>query len=727
MPGTSFSAGSWSGYDEQSWTNPDSAQTDHLGIINIANLSSDLKSNVQSDGADLRITKGDGTTELPIDVIDWSYNAGSPTGHIVFKWTGTLAASGTQNVRVYAGYTGGTATAYDASETYGSDNAYDSSDKGYWPLSGTGDRTSNGNTLTAGGGVTVGGATGKVGGATEHDGNDDYLDAGNDSSLDNIFDGGGTVEAWIKPDSGGGGGQGRIYAKTGASNFNMFFVSDESGSDLALSFFMGFSTTNGRWDTTSRVLTEGVWNHVAVVYDADSASNDPILYVNGSSVSITESSTPSGTRDSDASVALRIGNSAQISTREFDGVIDELRYSSSARSADNIASRYAQTNDNATFWGTWAWTSTPTIGHGGSTECYNNLFGLASHSDDANFLSHLPLQETTGTTADDDSDNGYDGTYNAFGANPATTTGPNSYLTSGIDFDGSSESVSLDIDSLVAGGGARTYSLWGKTPATFDTAAADVVFQVGDGGSPGEAFQAQWEDAAFSLAFNGCRLITPKSVLSTETWYHVTVVIPDSDSSNAKIYIDGVDQTLSLEAGGHLTIDTPLSAGDYYLARNVAGNYLPGALASWKTNDRAFSASEVAQDYDGPEPENTATPTISGTETEDETLTCSSGTWALPSPFASGSNGTITYSYQWTRSDDNSGTNEANISGATNSTYTLVTADVGKYLRCYVRATNDGGYDAAEDTATAFTGAIAAAGVGSPWYYYQQQAILAGV
>ena len=70
-------------------------------------------------------------------------------------------------------------------------------------------------------------------------------------------------------------------------------------------------------------------------------------------------------------------------------------------------------------------------------------------------------------------------------------------------------------------------------------------------------------------------------------------------------------------------------------------------------------------------PVNTVAPAITGTAQEGQTLTCSTGTW-------SGSN---TYTYQWKR-------NGSNIGSATNSIYTLVTADVGTSIKCTVTATN---------------------------------------
>lgn len=82
-----------------------------------------------------------------------------------------------------------------------------------------------------------------------------------------------------------------------------------------------------------------------------------------------------------------------------------------------------------------------------------------------------------------------------------------------------------------------------------------------------------------------------------------------------------------------------------------------------------------ATDIDGGNaPINTVAPALSGTAQEGQTLTCSTGTWS----------GSPTYAYQWKR-------NGNNIGSATNSTYTLVTADVGQSIKCTVTATNFSG------------------------------------
>lgn len=73
----------------------------------------------------------------------------------------------------------------------------------------------------------------------------------------------------------------------------------------------------------------------------------------------------------------------------------------------------------------------------------------------------------------------------------------------------------------------------------------------------------------------------------------------------------------------------------------------------------------------GNAPSNSVAPAITGTAQEGQTLTCSTGTWT----------GSPTYTYQWKR-------NGNNITSATNSTYTLVSADVSQSIKCTVTATN---------------------------------------
>ena len=96
-------------------------------------------------------------------------------------------------------------------------------------------------------------------------------------------------------------------------------------------------------------------------------------------------------------------------------------------------------------------------------------------------------------------------------------------------------------------------------------------------------------------------------------------------------------------------------------------------------------------------PANTSPPTIGGTAREGETLTAANGTWTGTAPIA--------FSYQWIRCTA-ALANCRPISGATNNTYRLTAADVGRRLLVSVRARNAAG----AGTAQAGTAVVAARG-----------------
>lgn len=72
-------------------------------------------------------------------------------------------------------------------------------------------------------------------------------------------------------------------------------------------------------------------------------------------------------------------------------------------------------------------------------------------------------------------------------------------------------------------------------------------------------------------------------------------------------------------------------------------------------------------------PVNSVAPAITGTATQGQTLTCSTGTWSK-SP---------TYAYQWLRAG-------VPVAGATASTRVLAAEDVGSKMSCCVTATKNG-------------------------------------
>jgi hypothetical protein len=91
-------------------------------------------------------------------------------------------------------------------------------------------------------------------------------------------------------------------------------------------------------------------------------------------------------------------------------------------------------------------------------------------------------------------------------------------------------------------------------------------------------------------------------------------------------------------------------------------------------------------------PANTSPPTITGAAVKDQTLVAGTGSWTGTAP--------ISFAFQWQRCNS-SGADCSPIAGATDTTYKLVSADVGLRIRIEVTASNAEGSASALSDATA--------------------------
>ena len=166
--------------------------------------------------------------------------------------------------------------------------------------------------------------------ALSFDGVDDVIACGSDSSIDNIWDSGGTAVVWMKADSDGEGDKGRILVKVN-------WALRMNDADTSVVFVCIWAGDNGRWSFT---VNGSVFEMIGITYDSDSAANDPIIYVNGESVIISEDSTPTGAnRTSDAGENLSIGNNVGT-TATFDGKLDNIILCNNILSASEMRKLY---------------------------------------------------------------------------------------------------------------------------------------------------------------------------------------------------------------------------------------------------------------------------------------------------------------------------------------------------------------------------------------------------
>ena len=115
-------------------------------------------------------------------------------------------------------------------------------------------------------------------------------------------------------------------------------------------------------------------------------------------------------------------------------------------------------------------------------------------------------------------------------------------------------------------------------------------------------------------------------------------------------------------------------------------------------NDETLTSGATATVDAAPNSPATGAPTISGTAQVGETLTAATSGIADADGLAN-----VAYGYQWIAND---GTSDTAISGATNSTYTLVAADEGKTIKVRVSFTDAAGHG--ETLTSAATASVAA-------------------
>ena len=174
--------------------------------------------------------------------------------------------------------------------------------------------------------VSATGQEGQIDGGQQFDGTDDYVDSGNNSSLDVDYT---TIEFWLKVNS--WVSDGGILAK-GTSTARRYWIWTYGG---AVSFEIDEGTNiNNAWNPPS-----GQWQHLALTYDGSNV----ITYRNGG---LETNTYPQATGTIDATTEpLLFGDIPPYSHADVN--LDEVRISDVVRSADWITTEYNnQSNPN---------------------------------------------------------------------------------------------------------------------------------------------------------------------------------------------------------------------------------------------------------------------------------------------------------------------------------------------------------------------------------------------
>lgn len=202
---------------------------------------------------------------------------------------------------------------------------------------------------------------------------------------------------------------------------------------------------------------------------------------------------------------------------------------------------------------------------------------------------------------------------------------------------------------------------------------------------------------------SGGATLSTAAQVTISAWQHLVFTINKSNST-VTMYRNGSQVATDSTA---LTANVGTNQSWWLGAIGGSSYYMNAQLGVVKIYSTVLTSAEVTSDYNSTSaryqatpscpapaaPANSVAPTISGTATFNSVLTANNGTWS----------GSPTYTYQWQRAAT-SGGSYSNISGATSSTYTLVSADVGQYLKVNVTATNAGGSASALSAASSQIG-----------------------
>ena len=179
--------------------------------------------------------------------------------------------------------------------------------------------------------------------------------------------------------------------------------------------------------------------------------------------------------------------------------------------------------------------------------------------------------------------------------------------------------------------------------------------------------------------------------------YHILRHRPEEGEPKPLIYVDftETDATTFTDTDvepGVLYVYQVRATIDLFATLGEPSDPIEARVLERETSDTQQASNTLA----------TGVPTISGTVLVGETLTASASGIADADGLTS-----VSYSYQWIRND---GATDADISGATSSTYTLADADEGTTIKVKVSFTDDAGHE--ETLTSAATAAVEPAATG---------------
>jgi hypothetical protein len=317
--------------------------TDFPIYVNTDDLASGFYTNAQADCDDVRITKSDGTTEVPREIVFCD----GTNGELHFKASGTLSGSSDTDFYIY--YGNASASDYATSATYGAENVWSDYIAVYHfqeDPSGTApqllDSTSASQDGTSQGSMTSGDlVAGKLSGyAYDFDGSNDRVVVSNTTALQLL--GSYTISGWTLSNITAGLS---LVEKVNTplpptQGWNMILTGGTTDVYRIAGYNSGIQVTA---DGTTDVNDNTNWYQFHAVQDGSTRAD---MYTNGTQEGADTSVSTNGAATTNMYIGGRGNGVNSYTLMKF----DELRFRATNLSANRISTEYNNQNSSSTFY-----------------------------------------------------------------------------------------------------------------------------------------------------------------------------------------------------------------------------------------------------------------------------------------------------------------------------------------------------------------------------------------
>jgi len=411
------------------------------------------------------------------------------------------------------------------------------------------DESGTGNTGTVYGASFV--SNGVMGGAYAFDGVNDYINCGSDASLQ--ITGSLTYSTWIKTTT---DSQSVIVGRRNGDTSTQIasHIEVESDGRFAMGVSGGEIGVGGRAAYSTKVINDGMWHHLAGVYDSGTALT---IYIDG--VQADQNSNGMFASLNPRQLPMYVGR--KNASQSLEGLLDDVRVYSRALSSNEVAQLFEDAG----------YTPPPPPQRGP--------------------VLHYTFDTHDGVTVPDESGSGNDGEVRG------TTPIGDGVLYGAYAFDGIDDRISCGLDPSLQITGDLTYTVWvrktgGEQAVLVGRRNGNDAYHIAShlsansvGGATFGICSGRWEPAQY--------VATEGVDLNEGQWYHLAGVYEAGKA--LRLYVNGALNVEKTHA-----IFTSLSSRrlPVYVGARENAYFLKGELDDVRIYDRALDASEIATLYD---------------------------------------------------------------------------------------------------------------------------------